>query len=130
MVSPRVSKRAGPRASKTRIAMHRKFLPVTLCAALCIAGGISAPKAHADTVMRCGAQLVERGDNLYTVQSRCGAPTFTTQYFEFRSVLGRTVQVVIDQWVYDFGPDQFVQTLTFEQGILQYVASGHYGTKK
>jgi hypothetical protein len=96
--------------------------------------------------MRCGTQIVSTGDTLYTVRSRCGEPAFATQRTERRrqrvwvdgacgsTVCGRmeerSVPIVVDQWTYDFGPDRFVQTLTFEQGFVVSVVSGRYGSKK
>jgi hypothetical protein len=41
----------------------------------------------------------------------------------------RTVEVVIDEWTYDFGPQQFIQYLIFEQGRLVRVIPGDRGTK-
>ena len=35
--------------------------------------------------------------------------------------------VVIDTWTYDFGPNSFVRTLTFENGVLTNVEVGGYG---
>jgi hypothetical protein len=40
-----------------------------------------------------------------------------------------TIQVPLDEWTYDFGPDRLVQYLTFEQGLLVRISSGGYGHK-
>ena len=40
------------------------------------------------------------------------------------------IEVAIDEWLYDFGPQRFIQHLTFEQGKLVDVTSGKYGTKQ
>jgi hypothetical protein len=40
------------------------------------------------------------------------------------------VEIVIDEWTYDFGPQKFVQHLIFEQGRLVFVVAGHRGQKK
>jgi hypothetical protein len=39
------------------------------------------------------------------------------------------VVVVVDEWIYDFGPRRFLQYLTFEGGQLVAVRSGPYGNK-
>jgi hypothetical protein len=45
------------------------------------------------------------------------------------TVLERSIEVAIDEWTYDFGRQQFVQYLTFEQGQLLRIDSGSYGHK-
>ena len=118
-----------------RVLLARACAPFALALAL----GSSWPveRARADT-MRCGNKLVSTGDLLYDVRGRCGEPTFARQHVEYRTVSGwgpgvgaaRTIEVVIDEWTYDFGPRQFVQHLIFEQGRLVSVVSGHRGQKK
>jgi hypothetical protein len=109
--------------------------------------GVVAPSALADTV-RCGRKLLVEGDTLYDARSRCGEPDYQIHRVELRSardyrqipcannnsgqcgqVVERTVEVVIDEWTYDFGPQQFIQYLIFEQGRLVRVLPGERGTK-
>jgi uncharacterized membrane protein len=79
----------------------------------------------------------------------CGDPDDATQRVEYRTVRGRVagpctrsgdkivcsqtkeqvVEVVIDEWTYDFGRNRFIEYLTFEQGRLVSVRSGGYGHK-
>ena len=105
-------------------------------------------EAHADG-MRCGTKLVSTGDSPYEVESRCGTPNDKQRRVEMRTerawisapcaapnqtncgrVLERTVEVTIDEWIYDFGPERLVQRLTFLQGRLDTVVSGSYGTRR
>lgn len=110
---------------------------LALLAALGLSGAIGAGSASADS-MRCGNKLVASGDTLYDVRGRCGEPAFAIQRVEYRSVSGwgpgvgasRTIEIVIDEWTYDFGPQKFVQHLIFEQGHLVSVRSGHRGQRK
>jgi Protein of unknown function (DUF2845) len=105
--------------------------------ALVLGAVLQAGAASADT-LRCGNKLVTSGDTLYDVQVRCGAPAFATRRTEVRSVSSwgigagatRTLEVVIDEWIYDFGPQKLMQHLIFEQGHLITVRSGHRGEKK
>jgi hypothetical protein len=105
--------------------------------ALCLGGALYASDARADT-MRCGNKLVATGDTLYDVRGRCGEPAFATRRVEYRTVSGfapgvsasRTLEVVIDEWTYDFGPRKFVQHLIFEQGYLVFVVAGRRGQKQ
>jgi hypothetical protein len=41
-----------------------------------------------------------------------------------------TVQVPVEEWTYDFGPNQFIEYVTFEQGRLVHIRSGAYGHKQ
>ena len=79
----------------------------------------------------------------------CGDPDEAMQRIEYRTVRGRVggpctreggklrcsetreqvIEVVIDEWVYDFGRNRFIEYLTFEQGRLLSVRSGSYGHK-
>lgn len=105
----------------------------------CLIAG-SAPlwpgSANADT-MRCGQRIVTEGDSTYDVRMRCGEPVMANRRTEYRSqriwLNGRsfeqTVEVVVEEWTYDFGPHKFVQYLTFEQGKLITVVAGPRGQK-
>jgi len=106
---------------------------------------LGAPPAQANG-MRCDSKLVDRGDTTYHVKSLCGPPDDARSRIERRSVrrivevpcgAGRCpvvvedmMEVAIDEWIYDFGPQRFIQHLTFEQGKLVDVTSGKYGTKQ
>jgi hypothetical protein len=99
--------------------------------------------------MRCESKFVATGDSLYDVESRCGAPNDRQRRVETRTerawlalpcpvqgqvgcgqMVERTIEVTIDEWTYDFGPDRLIQRLTFQQGRLATVVSGSYGTKR
>jgi hypothetical protein len=98
--------------------------------------------------MRCGQRLVSSGDSTYQVRSLCGEPAATDRRVEtrverrrvrgpcFKDQSGQlrcerdeavSIDVVIDDWTYDFGPRRFVHYLTFENGKLVRVATGGYG---
>jgi hypothetical protein len=122
--------------------------PLALSLVLAALSTWSAGSAQADG-MRCGRRLVSEGDLLYEVRERCGDPDATSQRVEYRTVrayeagacyqeqgqvrcgrmVERTIEVVIDEWVYDRGEHKFVRYLTFEQGRLAHVRTGHYGSK-
>lgn len=121
--------------SEPRIA--RSIRHASLVAILLLtAGQLVTSSAQADT-LRCGQRLVTDGDTLHEVRTRCGEPVSAIRHSEFRTVrlwlngrpVEQTVEVAIDEWIYDFGPHRFVQHLTFEQGKLISVVSGHRGEK-
>jgi uncharacterized protein DUF2845 len=101
--------------------------------------------------MRCGQRLVSKGDTLYAVRAVCGEPDAADRRVVTRSEQRRVrgpcfkgrdgklqcerieeflVDVVIDEWTYDFGTQRFVRYLTFENGSLARVATGSYGYKQ
>jgi hypothetical protein len=121
-------------------------LPAVL-AAVSVLG--RAPLAHADG-MRCGTQLVSDGDPMYEVRNLCGAPDQASQRTERRfvsrvvqnlcydnrgkayactTVIQEAIEVVLDEWFYDFGRAVLVRTVIFEGGRLVKVVTGGYGTK-
>jgi len=97
--------------------------------------------------MQCNDRLVTSGDTLYQVRSLCGEPDDARHRVEYRTVRVRrpgtcvqgqgpctseveqTIEVVIDEWTYDFGKNRFLKFLCFEQGKLVRVTEGSYGHK-
>jgi hypothetical protein len=65
--------------------------------------------------LRCGDQVVVRGQRPYEVFERCGAPGYELTRVEWRYP-GILVQV--DEWVYDLGRNRFRRELKFENGRL------------
>jgi len=113
-----------------------------------LGGGLLLPEpSAAANSLRCDNQLVREGDSQYEVKSLCGQPHDVQQRTEARRVqravqrpcahgsgscvvvVDDYVEVVVDEWIYDFGPRRFLQYLTFEGGQLVAVRSGPYGHK-
>jgi hypothetical protein len=46
------------------------------------------------------------------------------------TIVEDSVEVPVDAWTYDFGPQRFVRFLTFEHGKLIQIDSGGYGHKQ
>jgi hypothetical protein len=98
-----------------------------------IALALAAP-AHAYG-LRCGKRLV--GDLALEgeVLSKCGPPATSNsrqvlQVINIAPDVQQVVEIQIDEWLYDFGPDWLTQLVTFENGRLVDVHSGNYGEKK
>lgn len=116
--------------------------------ALLLAGLATSGSARADS-LGCNGRIVSTGDSRYDVKALCGEPDDASQRVEYRTVRSRVtvpctrqgdkivcsqtreqvVEVVIDEWIYDFGRNRFIQYLTFEQGKLLTVRNGDYGHK-
>jgi len=85
---------------------------------------VSGP-AHA---LRCGARLITEGDTRLEVRERCGEPTQMDQWTEEQTVTvhddsvnlrrRREVTVQVEEWIYNFGPQRFMQRLLFHDGKL------------
>jgi hypothetical protein len=116
--------------------------------AVLLAALATTASARADS-LACNGRIVSDGDSRYEVRATCGEPDDITQRVEYRTVRGRVVgpcsklsgkvrcekteeqvvEVVIDEWTYDFGKNRFIEYVTFEQGKLVSIRSGSYGHK-
>lgn len=100
--------------------------------------------ANADDGFRCkSGRLVSVGDGMREVRNRCGDPDFATTRTERRKIkyrysrwVGnieesiveeREVEVPVEEWTYDLGPNAFVRYVTFENGRVVGVTAGDYG---
>lgn len=89
--------------------------------------------------MRCGSKLVMVGDAKIDIRAKCGEPALRENIVRSHSVKkskskrGSTVEDrsrVDDQWTYDFGPQDFIYTLTFEGVELKSIGRGGRGTRR
>jgi hypothetical protein len=124
--------------------LHARWFGMLALAGLVFVGHDS----RADS-LRCGDQLASNGASLYEVKTICGDPEMATQRVEQRTVYtrvagpcvvvqGRTVcgstvqqiiDIVVDDWTYDFGNNRFIEFVRFENGRLTQVTHGGYGKK-
>lgn len=87
--------------------------------------------------LRCGNRLVDVGDSQSTVVRKCGKPVTTEQRVVYRPQPGQDpftdslhtiyALVVIEVWLYNFGPRRFMQELSFEAGRLITIEPLGYG---
>ena len=100
----------------------RHLLSLTL---LCVLGAWSGSAS----AFHCGTHLVHEGDTRAMVRARCGEPTD----IEVRTVLrqpiawvgGRPiavsnefVEVPVEFWLYNLGPNKLMRRLRFDDGVL------------
>ena len=86
---------------------------------------------------RCGRRLVHVGDHKLDVLEKCGDPEWAEQRVALRSSRlrhpygaleeGRYEEVLIDEWIYNFGRRKFKQFLQFENGVLKKIEQLDYG---
>lgn len=101
---------------------------------LCLLLLMVATEAHA---FRCGRQLVQVGDEKLDVLEKCGDPDSADERIAIRGSrlrhpygalqFDQYEEVVIEEWVYNFGPRKFKQFLLFEDGVLKKIRNLGYG---
>ncbi|WP_271007459.1 DUF2845 domain-containing protein [Paucibacter sp. B51] len=113
-------------------------------AALAFSALLLTPSAWA---FRCNSFVIDAGMAKPEVLRKCGTPSLQEQRLDRRVIrlrvpaapnsglppgstveLERERQVLIEEWVYNFGPQQFMQQLVFEDGRLVSVKDLGYGS--
>jgi len=85
--------------------------------------------------MACGRGLVSPGDYMAELLPKCGEPAMKTQREERRldrvreGVREKSVAstVTIDEWTFNFGPQQFLHLVVIENGRVKRIESLGYG---
>ncbi|MEY4590131.1 MAG: hypothetical protein RL497_2207 [Pseudomonadota bacterium] len=103
-----------------------------------------APHALA---LRCDNFVIDIGMPRIEVREKCGSPSSQDTHTEHRTIRKRrssnidyddrhalrnyrdresreveeTIEVVVDEWIYNFGPTRFMQLLVFEDGRLKEI---------
>ncbi len=88
--------------------------------------------AYADRTFRCGASLIEIGDDKETVLFKCGEPnglrrweedpnSYISQVYDYeleRYRLPRLIKgpILVECWTYDLGANCFIRRLYFQNG--------------
>lgn len=89
--------------------------------------------------LRCGSKLVTEGDTSSEVAAKCGEPV---DVVKMRSVFRRPVlwvygrpqyigedyiEIPVEAWVYNFGPNKFMRRVRFENGLVAEIETLGYG---
>ncbi len=100
--------------------------------------------------LRCGNKLVQRGDPIPKVLKYCGEPVATQQRSIVRRGIPRSrvfrdrrlrdysedellindrsyVEVLVEEWTYNFGPRKLMRIIRFENGLVADVTELGYG---
>jgi hypothetical protein len=101
--------------------------------------------AGADSALRCGNRLVSIGAPPAEVAGKCGEPVhieqweeggdgYVSQLFDYeteRYLAPRLIKAPLrmERWTYDFGTNKFIRYLTFQNGRLIKIQTGHKGTR-
>lgn len=78
--------------------------------------------------LRCGSRLILIGETKVDVAVKCGPPLYQQHVGEkiVRTPYGYD-KMVVEEWIYNFGPTDFVHTLRFEGGRLAEIHRGERG---
>ena len=88
------------------------------------------PTAEAAPLFWCGTHRVRAGEHITEVLDRCGEPDFADQrviqrthkrkggWGRHRRSEEQTVEVLVEDWVYDFGVNRYSWYLRFEDNFL------------
>lgn len=125
-----------------------RSLPLWLCAALLASTLIAAGPALA---FRCGGRIVSEGDHASKVRKVCGEPVSIQERVIYRSGITRPhrraegpgngifldrevfsydrsyVEIVVEEWTYNFGPRRLMQLVRFENGFVAEIKAIGYG---
>lgn len=122
--------------------------PIGLGLAVWMAGAAAeAGEARPEDGFRCDSgRIVSRGDHVVEVRNKCGDPDAVVQRTEKRRIKQklvrwvagvaeeiseeREVEVLVDEWTYDLGPQRFMRFVLFENGRVAGVRAGDYGHKR
>jgi hypothetical protein len=89
--------------------------------------------------MECGNKLITRGDSISKVATLCGNPAQVDRTSIVRSSSGSfvngqwvqsggaQVEIPVEVWLYNFGPDKLMQQIRFEDGRVVRIESLDYG---
>jgi hypothetical protein len=136
-VAARHTQATDPNTSSAKRASlpHNRFPCVGLLTSALLAAGFLP--GHAIAAMTCGNRIIDRGTSGAEVTSFCGAPTQVDRTAAFRrgavtadrdrEPTGIGADVQIEFWTYNFGPNQLMERVRIEDGVVVEVQSLRYG---
>ncbi|MDN5939035.1 MAG: DUF2845 domain-containing protein [Salinisphaera sp.] len=80
----------------------------------------------AGAALRCPDGLVDTGDLAVEVLDACGEPDFV-DHWASSALAVDGLQPDVEQWTYNFGPDQLLYTLRLRGGRVQRIDADGYG---
>jgi Protein of unknown function (DUF2845) len=86
--------------------------------------------------LRCDRKIISQGASRAEVTAFCGNPVQVDQKSVYlpiaaghraNPVAGTAVEVQVEVWIYNFGPDRLMQRILFEDGVVVRIESLGYG---
>jgi hypothetical protein len=101
--------------------------------ALCLLGLLPGV-LMADSI-RCGSRIITRGSTVAELTAFCGDPAQVTKTSSFVGAVrgadgvdnGATGEIAVEIWTYNFGPDQLMERVRIENGVVVQIDSLGYG---
>lgn len=100
-----------------------------------LTGAISLPAS----ALRCGSDIVTRGDHLLEVLEYCGEPALREEFVVRKPVARQQHHLLPDypviepvtvrEWTYDFGPNRFMRKIRFEDGVIKKIKTLNKGPR-
>ena len=98
---------------------------------------LASPSVLADSI-RCGSQLILKGSTSADLLENCGKPTQVVKNGTTHGLVGNTYRgsgvigeatgdIEVETWTYDFGPNQLMERVRLENGIVVQIDSLGYG---
>jgi len=98
---------------------------------------LGPPLLFAESI-RCGSQLILKGSTSADLLEYCGKPTQVVSNGTVNGLVGNTYtgsginsqatgDFQVETWDYDFGPNQLMQRVRIENGIVVQIDSLGYG---
>jgi hypothetical protein len=82
---------------------------------------LSVPSLAAADSMRCGSRIISRGSSSAELTSFCGEPAAVTKPSSYLD------QIEIQIFTYNFGPNQLMERVRVENGVVVQIDSLGYG---
>jgi len=87
--------------------------------------------------IRCGNQIIDKGTTSAEVSAVCGNPAQVDRSVLYTGgpttvgqpnvIAGLAVQVQIEVWTYNFGPNKLMERIRFADGVVVNIESLGYG---
>ena len=96
--------------------------------------GLIPLQVQADSIS-CDRGIVSSGDTAVDLIMRCGQPEWKESHQEeitdrFDPGLKQRIYITVEEWTYNFGPQQFLRIVTLRNGVVAGLRTGQYGTSK
>jgi Protein of unknown function (DUF2845) len=99
---------------------------------------ICAPSLLMAQSIRCGSRIISRGSSSAELAALCGDPTQVNRGSLYNGVAnavpgrpgvvaGSAEQVEVETWTYNFGPNQLMQRVRIQNGLVVEIDSLGYG---
>lgn len=101
---------------------------------LLLVTGLLPLHAHADSIS-CDGGIVSSGDAAVELMLKCGKPEWKDLHQEeitdrINPNLKQRTYVTVEEWTYNFGPQQFLRIVTLRNGVVAGIRTGQYGKAK